>query len=151
MEPDESPDIAAEKGFFQRSVAPVSHPPQSSSASRFTAAQAGFFILSQWGERPERWVESLRFDTIAFEAELTGKGEDGRAVAFDILVESNAGAGLGHHGNEPRLADLKRITPQVVTIQLDQVEGVEEDAVVSAVVPDETERGAAVKRPCGAP
>jgi hypothetical protein len=28
--------------------------PQSSSSSRFTAAQAGFFILSQSGERPER-------------------------------------------------------------------------------------------------
>jgi hypothetical protein len=28
--------------------------PQSSSASRFTAAQAGFFILNQSGERPER-------------------------------------------------------------------------------------------------
>jgi hypothetical protein len=28
--------------------------PQSSSASRFTAAQAGFFDLSQSGERPER-------------------------------------------------------------------------------------------------
>jgi hypothetical protein len=45
VDPDESPDIAAEEGFFQRSVAPVSHPPQSSSASRFTAAQAGFFDL----------------------------------------------------------------------------------------------------------
>jgi hypothetical protein len=28
--------------------------PQSSSASRFTAGRAGFFILSQSGERPER-------------------------------------------------------------------------------------------------
>jgi hypothetical protein len=54
VEPDESSDIAAEKGLFQRSVAPVSHPTQSSSASRFTAAQVGFFILSQSGERPER-------------------------------------------------------------------------------------------------
>jgi hypothetical protein len=31
-----------------------SHLPQSSSASRFTAAQAGFFDLSQSGERPLR-------------------------------------------------------------------------------------------------
>jgi hypothetical protein len=30
------------------------HLPQSSSASRVTAACAGFFILSQSGERPER-------------------------------------------------------------------------------------------------
>jgi hypothetical protein len=32
----------------------TSHLAQSSSASRVTAAQAGFFILSQSGERPER-------------------------------------------------------------------------------------------------
>jgi hypothetical protein len=35
---------------------------QSSSASRFTAAHAGFFDLSQSGERPERYGESFRFD-----------------------------------------------------------------------------------------
>jgi hypothetical protein len=32
----------------------ISHLPQSSSASRRTASQAGFFILSQSNERPER-------------------------------------------------------------------------------------------------
>jgi hypothetical protein len=37
------------------------------------------------------------------------------------------------------LADLKWIAPQVVAIQLDQVEGVEEYAVVGAVVTDEIE------------
>src|SRR6516164_10403218 len=37
---------------------------QSSSASRFTAAASGFFILSQSGERPERYIESFRFDTM---------------------------------------------------------------------------------------
>ena len=43
-------------------VGPVAHPalrvqrlaPQSSSASRFTAGAAGFLILSQWSDRPER-------------------------------------------------------------------------------------------------
>jgi hypothetical protein len=40
VEPDESPDIAAKECFFQRSVAPVSDRPKSSSSSRFTAAQA---------------------------------------------------------------------------------------------------------------
>jgi hypothetical protein len=29
---------------------------QSSSASRFTAGASAFFILSQSGERPERWA-----------------------------------------------------------------------------------------------
>src|SRR5215468_10941582 len=38
--------------------------PQSSSSSRFTAGAAGFFIFSQSGERPERYIESLRFDTM---------------------------------------------------------------------------------------
>jgi hypothetical protein len=32
----------------------TNHLAQSSSASRFTAEHAGFFILSQSGERPER-------------------------------------------------------------------------------------------------
>ena len=32
--------------------------PQSSSASRFTAGASEFFILSQSGERPERYIES---------------------------------------------------------------------------------------------
>jgi hypothetical protein len=41
------------------------HRLQSSSSSRFTAGCAGFFILSQSGERPERYGESLRFETIA--------------------------------------------------------------------------------------
>src|SRR5262244_4499496 len=36
----------------------------SSSASRFTAGAAVFFILSQSGERPERYIESFRFDTM---------------------------------------------------------------------------------------
>ena len=34
------------------------------SASRLTASQVGFFIVSQSGERPERYGESFRFDTM---------------------------------------------------------------------------------------
>ena len=40
------------------------HLPQSSSASCFTAGAFAFFILSQSGERPERYIEPLRFDTM---------------------------------------------------------------------------------------
>src|SRR5262249_22760718 len=36
----------------------------------------------------------------AFEAELAGMGEDGRAVTLDMLVEPDAGAGVG---TEPKL------------------------------------------------
>ena len=55
-----------------------------------------------------------------------------------------AGAGLGHDRCERSLADLKRIAPQVVAVQFNEVEGVEEYALVSALVPDEIERGNAV-------
>ena len=61
-----------------------------------------------------------------------------------MFVESDAGAGLGHDRRERGLADLKRIAPQVVAIQLDQVEGVKEYALVSALVTDEIERSHAV-------
>jgi hypothetical protein len=64
-------------------------------------------------------------------------GEDGGAVALDMLIEPDAGAGLGHDRRERGLADLKRITPQVVAVQFDQVKGVEEYALVSPVVTDE--------------
>jgi|SRR5262245_52641748 len=66
-------------------------------------------------------------------------GEDSRAVALDVLIEPDAEAGLGQDRCERCLADLKRITPQVVAVQLDQVEGIEEYALVSAVVTDEIE------------
>jgi hypothetical protein len=71
-------------------------------------------------------------------------GEDGRAIALDMFVEPDAGAGLGHDRGERGLADLKRIAPQVVAVQFDQVEGVEEYALVSALVTDEIERSNAV-------
>jgi hypothetical protein len=41
-------------------------------------------------------------------------------------------------------AHFQRITPQVVAVQLDQVEGVEEHAIVGAVMPNEIERGNAI-------
>jgi hypothetical protein len=71
-------------------------------------------------------------------------GEDGRAVVLHVIVEPDAGAGLGHDRRKRSLAYLKRIAPQVVAVQFDEVEGVEEYAPVSALVPDEIERGNAV-------
>ena len=71
-------------------------------------------------------------------------GEDGRAVALDMLVEPDAGLGLGHDRCERGLADLKGIAPQVVPVQLDEVEGIKKDAPVSALVPDEIKRSNAV-------
>src|SRR5262249_11681213 len=87
-------------------------------------------------------VLALRHD--AFEPHLAGVAEDGRAVAFHVLVEAQAKASFGQHTSKRGLAHLQRIAPQVIAIQLDEIEGVEEDALVSAVVPDEIERSNAV-------
>src|SRR5262245_60062724 len=62
--------------------------------------------------------------------------EDGRAIAFDMLVEPDAGAGLGHDRCERRLADFKRITLEIVPVQFDEVEGVEEGVTVMVSVAD---------------
>jgi hypothetical protein len=50
--------------------------------------------------------------------------EDGRAVPLHMLIEPDAGAGLGHDRCKRGLADLKRIAPQVIAVQFDEVEGV---------------------------
>src|SRR5262249_2698417 len=71
-------------------------------------------------------------------------GEDGRAVAFQMLVEAQAKASFGQHTSKRGLADLNRIAPQVVAVQLDQVEGVQERAVIMAAVANEIERGNAL-------
>jgi hypothetical protein len=85
---------------------------------------------------------TLRHD--AFEAQPAGMGENGRAIAFDMLVKPDAGASLGQYVRKRGLTDLKRIAPQVVAVQLDQVESVQKHPVVSAVVTNEIERGNAV-------
>ena len=38
-------------------------------------------------------------------------GEDGRAVALDMLIKPEAGFSLGQHARKRGLADLKRIAP----------------------------------------
>src|SRR5262249_22390463 len=70
--------------------------------------------------------------------------EHGQAVAFYMLVEAQPQASFGQHAAQRGLAHLQWITPQVVAIELDQVEGIEEDAAVRALMPDELERGHAV-------
>jgi hypothetical protein len=47
-------------------------------------------------------------------------GEDGRAVAFNMFVEPDAGAGLGQDRCERGLANQKRITPQVNHLGVDK-------------------------------
>src|SRR5262245_18383202 len=61
-----------------------------------------------------------------------------------MLVEAQAKASFGQLTSKRGLAHFQRITPHVVAVELDQVEGVEEYALVSALVTDEIERGNAV-------
>ena len=61
-----------------------------------------------------------------------------------MCVELQTRRGLGQHRRERRLARLERFSPQVVAVQLNQVEGVEEDSVVMAAVADPIERRDAV-------
>jgi hypothetical protein len=44
-------------------------------------------------------------------------GEDSRAVVLHVLIEPDAGAGLGYDRRERGLADRKRIAPQVVLVR----------------------------------
>jgi hypothetical protein len=57
-----------------------------------------------------------------------------------MLVEPDTGTGLGQDRCERGLADLERVTPEVVAVQLDQVEGVQEHVPVMLAVADTFER-----------
>jgi hypothetical protein len=48
-------------------------------------------------------------------------GKDSRTVAFDMLVEPEARASLAHDRCEGGLADLERITAEVVAVQLNSM------------------------------
>jgi hypothetical protein len=56
-----------------------------------------------------------------------------------VLIEPHAKASLGQHTSKRGLANLKR-PAQVVAVDLDQVKGIEEYALVRAVVANEVER-----------
>jgi hypothetical protein len=61
MAPYDGRGLAAEHGLTRR---------QSSSASRRTAGAAGFFIFTQCLDRPDRYVEPSRFDTMPSQPSL---------------------------------------------------------------------------------
>jgi len=51
------------------------------------------------------------------------RGADWIKAVWHSAPEPDAGAGLGHDRCERGLADLKRIAPQVIAVQFDEVEG----------------------------
>jgi hypothetical protein len=52
----------------------------------------------------------------AFEAKLAGVPKYGLAITFDMLVEANARSGIGHDRCERGLADLERVSAQIVAV-----------------------------------
>ena len=71
-----------------------------------------------------RKVAAFRVDALM--AKLACVREDDRAVAVEMLGESNAVA-VREQPFEPAFALFERRRPQVLAVQLDQVEGVEEN------------------------
>jgi hypothetical protein len=65
----------------------------------------------------------------------------GLAVAFHVLVESNAWPSLGQDHLKRDIAGLQRITPEIVGVQFDQIEGVQENAFVMAAASDRLRGG----------
>ena len=68
----------------------------------------------------------------------------GPSPSMGSLKRRQAKASLGQHTSKRGLADLKRIAPEVIAVQFDQVKGVGEHALVSALVMDEIEQGNAI-------
>ena len=63
-----------------------------------------------------------------------------RAVRlFHELIEPEAGSRAGEYAGERCLAHLERVTPQVIAIKLDQVEGKQKHVLVMAPIPDAVE------------
>ena len=68
----------------------------------------------------------------------------GLAVALHVLIESNAWPSLGQDYSKRGLATLQRIRSEIVTVQFDQVEGVQENAFVMVPVANAIEQRDAV-------
>jgi hypothetical protein len=68
--------------------------PQSYSASRRTASHAGFFILSQSGDRPDRYCESLRFETMPSNRHPCARGAHSAAGRVSQHGTFGSGGGL---------------------------------------------------------
>jgi len=80
----------------------------------------------------------------SFKTELAGVPKLGLAVALHVLVESNAWPSLGQDYSKRGLATLQRIRSEIVTVQFDQVEGVQENAFVMVPVANAIEQRDAV-------
>src|SRR5215471_8880718 len=82
-------------------------------------------------------AEPLRDD--AFEAHLTGVPEYALAIVGEVLVQAQARKAPTQQARERRLARLQRLAPQVLAIQLKEVESVKEDMPARRLAPQSLE------------
>src|SRR5262245_31232469 len=54
--------------------------------------------------------------------------EHGRTISLDVFIEPQARSGTPQYRCQRGLPCIERLPPQVVAVQLDQVEGIQEDA-----------------------
>src|SRR5262249_61977661 len=81
-------------------------------------AEAVLRRLRRRAPRAAERITPLRDD--AFEPHFAGMSDDGRDVAFHMLVEAQAKISFGRHTSKRGLAYFQRITPQRVAVQLDR-------------------------------
>ncbi len=118
--------------------------PQSSSASRFTASAFGFLTFTQCGERPERYSDPRRFDTIPSQPSLAGVLEENVAVAFKTSFTTIPPCGRRTSLASLTLPVLSRRAAQILTVQFDQIESDQHRLATVALVADSVEYREAV-------
>src|SRR5262245_41153516 len=87
-------------------------------------------------------AEPLRHD--AFEAKLTSMAKHHVTRRYDVVVNLQPYQRFGEQPDQQHLAMLDRLAPQVITIKLNEVEGVEEHAPVIAPVAQPVEHRQAI-------
>jgi hypothetical protein len=58
--------------------------------------------------------------------------EYGRPIRLDMFADADAGTALGQQRGQCGLAHLKRLAAQIVAVQLDQIEGIQDDVAITA-------------------
>ena len=56
-----------------------------------------------------------------------------------MLVQADARSGFGQHAGERSFAHAERVAPQIIAVQLNQVEAVEKHGAIMAPIPDAVE------------
>src|SRR3954469_9465943 len=104
----------------------------------------GFWTLPSRGSgRTDSGSLSLRDDP--FEAKLAGVREHRGPIALDVLIEPQSGARLGQERRQRGLADDERLTPQILAVEIEQIEGIKKGHSVMLATAEHLEAGEAVR------